>query len=99
MTLNIQWRVTKLTPNPPEPGRPPGGHGAGLLTVTQAHSPILAPRVECPIGRSLKTVVTTLTTAGRRASGATKSYGRQTAPGDWHPGGSRTGQEGWLPWQ
>jgi hypothetical protein len=97
--LNIQWRVTKLTLNPPEPGRPPGGHGVGLLTVTQAHSPILAPRVECPIGRSLNTVVTTLTTAGRRASGATKSYGRQTAPVDWHPGGSRTGQEGWLPWQ
>jgi hypothetical protein len=78
----------------------PRGHGVGLLTVTLACSPILAPRVECPIGRSLKAAVATLTTAGRPGVGRDQGpMAKQTKPGDWHPGGSRTGQEGWLPWQ
>jgi len=49
--------------------------------------------------RSLKAATTTLTTVGRPGVGRDQACGKQTAPGDWHPGGSRTGQEGWLPWQ
>ena len=51
------------------------------------------------MGWGLKAVVATRTTAAARASGAIKSYCKETAPKDRHHSSSRTEQKAWLSWQ